>query len=146
MATTKKPPRSARGAKNLAEKTTKEKQRLDRQRTAKDAKRDSIRAKRNTGPRRPQLTMSQRKAMLKLLDGPVSVVTVFNAMPLDRLVELGYATCEAGDVTEQRPSKDGGTVDVTRPGWTYELTDAGREIAVDVNPKWLDHKTPKATK
>lgn len=140
---TAKAPRSARGAKALAEKSTSEKQRLDRQRKTKDAKRENIKSKREAQPKAPSLTMSQRRAMLKLLDGPVSVTTVFNAMPLDRLVDIGYATVVAGDVTEQRPARHGreGMDDVTRPGWTYTLTDVGRDAAKEINPKWRDFRS-----
>lgn len=63
----------------------------------------------------PKLTLSQRRALLRLLDdAPFTVPTQFNAQPYEHHVSIGYATRD-----------DHGC---------YRLTPVGRERAASINP------------
>lgn len=67
----------------------------------------------------PKLTLSQRRALLRLLDdAPFVVPSTFNAKPYEHAVSVGYAT---RDHVGQ-----------------YRLTSAGRERAETVNPGYRD--------
>jgi hypothetical protein len=65
--------------------------------------------------RQASLTLSQRRALLRLLDAEdgVAPTTGFKALPYEHLVEVGYAV---------------------KTDATYTLTDAGRERAEATNP------------
>lgn len=65
-------------------------------------------------PRKPGLTLSQRRALLRLLDDAQTPASPFKALPYEHLVECGYAVRD-----------DAGT---------YTLTDEGVERATAVNP------------
>jgi hypothetical protein len=66
--------------------------------------------------KQPGLTLSQRRALLRLLDAEdgIAPATAFKALPYDHAVECGYATRDEHGV--------------------YRLTDAGTVRAESVNP------------
>jgi hypothetical protein len=67
----------------------------------------------------PKLTLSQRRALLRLLDdAPFTVPSRFNALPYEHHVDVGYATKD-----------DHGC---------FRLTPAGRERAEGINPGYRD--------
>lgn len=67
----------------------------------------------------PSLTLSQRRALLRLLDdAPFTVPSSFNAKPYEHAVSVGYASRD--DVGQ------------------YRLTVAGRARAETVNPGYRD--------
>jgi pyruvate/2-oxoglutarate dehydrogenase complex dihydrolipoamide acyltransferase (E2) component len=136
--------------------------------TLKDA-REFVKAKkaeeRANRPKKAPLTLSQRRAVLKLADGPIAPHTDFNQLPLKHLVEVGLAQTET--VTVQEPyvevtnreveipkdeRKEGGPTtrtekvkeeklrDVERS--QYSLTELGIERAKELNPKWKTWKAP----
>jgi hypothetical protein len=78
-------------------------------------------------PKKAPLTLSQRRAVLRLASLPKGATeapaTAFRALPLDRLVEAGLAT-------RAEPADEA-------PHGAYSLTDAGRARADEINPKWL---------
>jgi hypothetical protein len=114
-------------------------------------------------PKKAPMTLSQRRAMLKLMDGPVVAKTDFNKLPLDYLVSVGLAQVEDVTVEEtykakeeqdveipEADRKEGGpttkkvkvdvdkTRDVVRS--QYTLTEKGEARAVEINPKWKTWK------
>lgn len=124
------------------------------------AKRAEERANR---PKKASLTLSQRRALLRLGEGEVVPKTAFNSLPLDHLVSVGLAetfetqredvVTETVDKTVKIPKSEqteGGptekvvkdkvekTVKVDATG--YRLTDAGKERVGEINPKWLTWK------
>lgn len=136
--------------------------------TLKDA-REAVKAKkaeeRANRPKKASLTLSQRRAVLKLADGPIAPHTDFNQLPLKHLVSVGLAQTET--VTVQEPyteieskdveipeseRKEGGPTtktvkekveklrDVERT--QYSLTEDGQARAQELNPKWKTWKAP----
>lgn len=136
--------------------------------TLKDA-REAVKAKkaeeRANRPKKASLTLSQRRAVLKLADGPIAPHTDFNQLPLKHLVSVGLAQTET--VTVQEPyteteskeveipeseRKEGGPTtktvkekveklrDVERT--QYSLTEDGVARAQELNPKWKTWKAP----
>lgn len=124
------------------------------------ARKAEIRANR---PKKAPLTLSQRRALLRLGDGDVVAKTDFNALPLQHLVEVGLAEQyvatvevphtetvekevkipkaeqeEGGPTTKTVKEKVESTKKVERPG--FRLTDAGKARVKEINPKWLDWK------
>lgn len=114
-------------------------------------------------PKKAPLTLSQRRAVLKLADGPITPANAFNATPLDYLKSVGLATTETVSVPEEYTEteeqeveipeaerKEGGpttktvkakvtkTREVNRE--QYSLTDLGVERARELNPKWKTWK------
>lgn len=130
-------------------------------REAVKAKRAEERANR---PKKAPLTLSQRRALLRLAeDGQVVPKTAFNALPLDHLVNVGLAEKfdakrtetyfeteskevdvpkaereEGGPTTKTVKEKVEKTREVDATG--FRLTDSGRERAGEINPKWLTWK------
>jgi len=138
--------------------------------TLKDA-REAVKAKRAeeraNRPKKAPLTLSQRRAVLKLADGPIAPSTDFNQLPLKHLVEVGLAQVET--VTVQEPYTETVSKEVEIPeaertegGPTtktvkekvenlrdvernqYSLTEAGQARAQELNPKWKTWKAPSA--
>jgi hypothetical protein len=137
--------------------------------------RDAVKAfraeERANRPKKAPLTLSQRRAMLKLAEaGEDGIVpkTAFNALPLDHLVNVGLAETfetkreetyqetveqtvdipeaerkEGGPTTKTVKVKEDRTREVDATG--YRLTEAGRERAGEVNPKWLTWKPEGAS-
>lgn len=118
-------------------------------------------------PKRAPLTLSQRRAVLKLADGPITPANAFNATPLDYLVSVGLAQSATVTVPEEyvetedqeveipeADRKEGGpatktvkakvtkTRDVNRQ--QYSLTDTGVGRAQELNPKWKTWKPDSA--
>lgn len=131
---------------------------------AVQAKRAEERANR---PKKAPLTLSQRRAVLKLADGPITPANAFNATPLEYLKSVGLAQAETVSVPEEYTEtedqeveipeaerKEGGpttktvkakvakTREVNRE--QYSLTDLGVERAKELNPKWKTWK-PEGT-
>lgn len=124
------------------------------------AKRAEERANR---PKKAPLTLSQRRALLRLGEGEVVPKTAFNSLPLDHLVDVGLAEkfdakrddivtetvenevaipkkeqVEGGPTTKTVKEKVEKTVQVDATG--YRLTDTGKERVSEINPKWLTWK------
>jgi hypothetical protein len=79
------------------------------------------------------LTLSQRRALLRLLDAMdegISPDSPFRALPYEHLVEVGYATVADSGDGEQDDSGD--------PIRVYTLTDEGLERAESINPGYRD--------
>ena len=110
------------------------------------------------------MTLSQRRAILKLGEGPVVAKTDFNRLPLDYLVEVGLAKREDGEVGEGHSVKEPEeyfegegedrvkktrkvdvekTRTVTRP--QYSLTEKGEARVTEINPKWRTWKPDSAS-
>lgn len=71
--------------------------------------------------RKASLTLSQRRALLRLLDEEsIQPATAFKALPFEHLVEVGYAESSQTDDTEGEAS--------------YTLTPKGKERAESINP------------
>jgi hypothetical protein len=123
-------------------------------------RRAEIRASR---PKKAPLTLSQRRALLRLGDGDVVAKTDFNALPLQHLVSVGLAESftgtvdevvketvekevkipkaeqvEGGPTTKTVKEKVESTRQVERPG--FRLTDEGKARVKEINPKWLEWK------
>lgn len=118
---------------------------------ASKAKKDQVeqaKAERANRPRKAPLTLSQRRAVLNLSNGAVRPRNAMNQTPLDYLVGVGLAQVEVVDEPRETPvttkAEDGTeTVEVQKSTVQvreYTLTDAGRERAGEVNPKWLGWK------
>lgn len=108
-------------------------------------------AERANRPKLAPLTLSQRRAMLNLADGPIVPKSGFNALPLDYLVGVGLAQKEDVKVDETYTETEGTgddkkTVEKTRKvtKTQYSLTDEGRARVEKVNPKWKTWK-PEGT-
>lgn len=103
------------------------------------------------------MTLSQRRAILKLGNGPVVAKTGFNELPLDYLVSVGLATKDTTPIQEPYTVKEPEEyfegegddrvkktrkVDVQKTRTVekaeYRLTDKGAERVKEINPKWLD--------
>lgn len=134
-------------------------------RQAAKAKRAEERAAR---PRKAPMTLSQRRAIVKLHeDGPQVAKTDFNTLPFDYLVKVGLAAREDVTIQEEYIAKEeqdvevpeaerveGGpttkkvkvtitkTRDVVKP--QYSLTDAGKARAPEINRKWKTWKPDSA--
>ena len=67
--------------------------------------------------RKASLTLSQRRALVKLQAEPQNPATAFKAQPYDHLVQVGYATRQG----------DG----------SFVLTDEGRARAESINPLYV---------
>ncbi len=114
-------------------------------------------------PKKAALTLSQRRAVLKLADGPITPANAFNATPLEYLKSVGLAQSETVSVDEpytekedqeqpipEAERKEGGPTTKTvkvAVGKTrsvnrerYSLTDEGRKRAGELNPKWKTWK------
>jgi hypothetical protein len=114
-------------------------------------------------PKLAPLTLSQRRAVLKLKEGDQVPTTDFGRLPLDYLVSVGLAEkfdterqvekTKTVEREEPLPEPEGGFKDgapttktvkdkvtetVTEPAVGYRLTDAGK--AREVNAKWRDWK------
>lgn len=114
-------------------------------------------------PKLPPLTLSQRRAVLKLKEGDQVPKTDFNAIPMKYLVSVGLAETfettrevektKTVDREEPLPEPEGGfkegapttktvkdkvTEKVSEPATGYRLTEAGK--AREVNAKWRDWK------
>lgn len=121
---------------------------------------------RKNRPKKAALTLSQRRSLLVLGDGPVVPKTDFNRLPLDYLVTVGLAQVgeakvdetytetetkdveipeaervEGGPTTKSVKEKVEKTRQVTKPQFT--LTDLGKERLSDINPKWRDWRPEK---
>lgn len=79
------------------------------------------------------LTLSQRRALLRLLDSDdgVSPDTMFRALPYEKLVDVGYADRTVLDENGDDVTNDNGI-------GVYTLSDEGRERAESINPGYRD--------
>jgi hypothetical protein len=83
---------------------------------------------------KPGLTLSQRRALLRLLDGGddgCQPATPFKALPYEYTVEVGYADRVVLDENGDDVTNDAGV-------GVYTLTDAGRARAETINPSYRD--------
>jgi pyruvate/2-oxoglutarate dehydrogenase complex dihydrolipoamide acyltransferase (E2) component len=140
---------------------------LDDVRKAVKVKRDAERAAK---PKKAPMTLSQRRAILKLgeaeqADGSgVVAKTGFNELPLDYLVSVNLATKTPVQIDEPYTVKEPEEyfegegedrvkrvrkVDVPKTRQVekpeYRLTDAGRDRVKEINPKWLTWKPDNST-
>lgn len=79
-------------------------------------------------PAKPGLTLSQRRALLRLLDGGddgFTPTTPFKALPYEYATEVGYAVATPYEVEDDGLS-------------TYRLTAEGRARAESINPAYRD--------
>lgn len=120
---------------------------------AAKAKRAEERANR---PKKASLTLSQRRAVLKLAEGPLRPTTQMNRTPLDYLCSTDPPLAQCEDVTETvtktvkvdnpkkgeegEPDKIDSTEEIEVTLKAYSLTDAGKERAGEINPKWRTWK------
>lgn len=118
---------------------------------AREAEKERKAEERKNRPKKSSLTLSQRRALLKMAQEPQVPRTDFNALPYKYLVEEGLAQAEQVQVDGPTIKETEGEGDdakvVEKPGpkvekTQYSLTDAGKERASDVNAKWLDWKPP----
>lgn len=120
---------------------------------AKDAEKERRAEERKNRPKKAALTLSQRRALLKLGDAAQVPSTEFNKLPYEHLVSVGLAqtktvkidgppvkTTEGEGDDKKTVEKPGPKVDSTQ----YSLTDTGKERVKEINPKWRDWK-PAAT-
>jgi pyruvate/2-oxoglutarate dehydrogenase complex dihydrolipoamide acyltransferase (E2) component len=112
--------------------------------------RDAVKAKkaeeRANRPKKAPLTLSQRRAVLKLASGALRPTTDMNRTPLEYLVSVGLAKVEEVlqdvevDVPNPKAGEDGEpkTVKETKSQSVreYSLTDEGVARAKEINPKW----------
>ena len=105
-------------------------------------------------PKKAPMTLSQRRAVLKLAESPLRPTTQMNRTPLDYLVSVGLAQVseveqevertrkidnpKAGE--EGEPAKIDETYTETVSIGEYSLTDEGRTRAGEINPKWKTWK------
>lgn len=123
-------------------------------------------AERAARPKKAPMTLSQRRAMLVLMDGPYVPKNGFNDTPYRYLESVGLAQSEEilvdqpytetvakeVEIPEAERVEDGPTTKTTKEKVTktrsvaakqYSLTDPlGVERAKEVNPKWKDWRAP----
>jgi hypothetical protein len=130
------------------------KQRLAAEREAKaqaDAEAKTKRAEeRAAKPKKAPLTLSQRRAVLKLAEGTQTPTTDMNRVPLDYLVSVGLArtaertTTVEVQVPNPKASEEGQPKTIAenqdRTVIDYSLTDLGKTRAGELNPKWRTWK------
>lgn len=111
---------------------------------AADAEEKAKRAEeRKNRPKKASLTLSQRRALLKLGEGPVEVVTAMNRQPLDYLVSVELAEVKEDERTTSTTTGEGDeakTVESKTTVYAYSLTEKGTERVKEINPKWLTWK------
>lgn len=155
----------AKADKAVSEQDAKVKQAAEAVKTARSTARDQAKAARDAEkarkaeeranrPKKAPLTLSQRRALLKLGDaGAKGIVpkTDFNALPYQHLVgvELAETKTVKVDGPEIVVKGEGDKPDTTKPGpkveaTAYVLSATGKERVKEINPKWLDWK-PDAT-
>lgn len=76
---------------------------------------------------KPGLTLSQRRALLKLLDGAQQPASQFKALPYEKFVDVGYADRVILDENGDDVTNDAGI-------GIYILTPQGRARAESINP------------
>lgn len=134
-------------------------------RAAREREKTAKAEQRASKPKKAGLTLSQRRALLRLADGPLTPHTEFNQLPLQHLVRVGLAQIEEVEVPVERTTKvnveeeipeaervEGGpttrTVKQTQTTTEqvqrnqYSLTELGIERAQEINPKWKSWKAP----
>lgn len=130
----------------------------------KDAVKAARAVERANREKKAPMTLSQRRAILKLGNGPVVAKTDFNCLPLDYLVSVGLAQKETVEIDETYTVKEPEeyfegegdarvkktrkvdvekTRKIERP--EYSLTDKGQERVGEINGKWLTWKPDSAT-
>lgn len=128
---------------------------------ARAADREAKAEARAAKPKKAPMTLSQRRALLKLADGPIAPHTAFNQLPLQHLVSVGLAQVETVEVPEeydevvettetQGEGESAKSVVVkTRETRTrqvernqYSLTEVGEARVTEINPKWKTWKAP----
>jgi small-conductance mechanosensitive channel len=131
--------------------------------TAREADKAAKAEARANRPKKAAMTLSQRRALLKLGDGPITPHTAFNQLPLQHLVSVGLAQVEVVEVPEEYTEvvektetkgegddakevtikvKEKKTRQVERN--QYSLTDEGTARVGELNPKWKTWSAPKA--
>lgn len=119
----------------------------------RDAEKARKAEERKNRPKKAPLTLSQRRALLKLGDGPVTPTTDFNRLPYEHLVSVGLAETKTVKIDGPTVKETVGEGDdkkvVEKPGpkvdaVQYSLTDTGKARVGEINPKWKDWK-PAAT-
>lgn len=81
-------------------------------------------------PKKAGLTLSQRRALLRLLDAMdegVSPASAFKSLPYEKLVDVGYADRTILDENSDDVTNDAGI-------GVYTLTDEGLDRAMSINP------------
>lgn len=128
---------------------------------AREADKKAKAEARASKPKKAPMTLSQRRALLKLADGPMAPHTAFGQLPLQHLVSVGLAQVETVEVPEeydevvettetQGEGEDAKSVVVkTKQTKTrqvernqYSLTEAGQARVTEINPKWKTWKAP----
>lgn len=118
---------------------------------------------RKNQPKKASMTLSQRRALLKLGDGPITPHTAFNQLPLQYLVSVGLAQVEVVKVPEEYQEtveqtetvgegddakevttkvKETRTREIERN--QYSLSEAGQARVGEINPKWKTWRSPSA--
>lgn len=127
----------------------------EQKKAAREAEKAAKAEERKNRPKKAPLTLSQRRALLKLGDaGAKGIVpkSDFNALPLQHLVNVELA--ETKSVKVDGPpvtvKGEGDKPDTTKPGpkvdaTAYVLSAKGKERVKDINPKWLDWKPEGST-
>lgn len=119
----------------------------------RDAEKARKAEERKNRPKKASLTLSQRRAILKLGDGPQTPATDFNRLPYEHLVGVGLAETKSVKIDGPTIKETVGEGDdkkvVEKPGpkvdaLQYSLTDKGKERVGEINTKWKDWK-PAAT-
>jgi hypothetical protein len=116
-------------------------------------------------PKKAPLTLSQRRALLKLGDGPQTPSTGFNALPYEHLVNVGLATVETvpveipktrkveqeEEIPESERKENGPTTRKIKVDEEYTetierkqftLNELGTERVTEINPKWKTWRAP----
>lgn len=128
---------------------------------ARDADKKAKAEARAAKPKKAPMTLSQRRALLKLGDGPIAPHTAFNQLPLQHLVSVGLAQVETVEVpeeyeevvetTETQGEGEAAKSVVVKTKQTrtrqvernqYSLTEAGEARVTEINPKWKTWKAP----
>jgi hypothetical protein len=119
----------------------------------RDAEKARKAEERKNRPKKAPLTLSQRRALLKLGDGAATPSTDFNRLPYEHLVSVGLAQTKTvkidGPTIKETTGEGEDKKVVEKPGpkvdaVQYSLTDAGKARVSEINPKWKDWK-PAAT-
>jgi hypothetical protein len=119
----------------------------------RDAEKERKAEERKNRPKKAPLTLSQRRALLKLGEAAQVPKTDFNALPFEHLVSVGLAQTKDvkvdGPVIKETTGEGDDKKVVEKPGpkvdaKQYSLTDTGKARVSEINPKWRDWK-PAAT-
>lgn len=122
------------------------KENVGKVRDAEKARKAEERANR---PKKAPLTLSQRRALLKLGEAAQTPSTEFNRLPFEHLVSVGLAQTKTvkidGPTIKETTGEGDDKKTVEKPGpkvdaVQYSLTDTGKERVGEINPKWREWK------